>query len=154
MEINEITFAKAIKNGYKNWDNNEGRISQKEYWYFFLFNLLILPAKIIIYVFFATILSLCRIESEFAAKFLEPTFLLLLWIFVDYPLVNATKRRLNDAGYFNKFVWLGFIATPPVLFLIFASIEDGELLSVFSYIIGGGIIGFCALLYMLCQKSR
>lgn len=152
MEMNEITFAKAIKNGYKNWDNSEGRISRKEYWYFFLFNLLILPVKMLLYWLVVGLFS--ALVTGYSTKSIIIYLLLyLLWIVVDYPLFNATKRRLNDAGYFNKFVWLGLIATPPAMFHILTLIEGGELLSVFSYIIGCGIFGVCVLLYMLCQKS-
>lgn len=125
METNEMTLGKAIKNGYKHWDDSSGKMSRKEYWYFFLFNVLIFPIKIFLFLFFV---GLCAssMKSFNLNGMLLCIMLFAAWLIIDYPLFNATKRRLSDAGYLKGMVWMGLLP----------------------------LVGHCALLYMLCQTSK
>lgn len=151
METNEMTFGKAIKNGYKHWDDSTGKTPRKEYWYFFLFNVLIFPVKIFLYLFFMGLCVSFMKSFNQDGKWLY-LILFAVWLIIDYPLFNATKRRLNDAGYLKGMVWMGLFATPPAVVHIL-TLTDNPVFN--PYIIRVlAIFGLCALLYMLCQKSK
>ena len=142
MENNEITFLEAIKNGYRKWDDSTGRTSLKEYGYFFLFNLLILPLKLLLYFFCVSLVTLSMKGS--GHSFLTIPIIFFLWMFIDYPLLNATKRRLTDAGFSKRLFLLGIIAVPPVAFYSLVN----PILCVL------GLIALCCLFFMLFKEKK
>ena len=51
METKKITFGQAIRSGWKNCFRYKGRASRAEFWYFILFNAIVITALWVLFVF-------------------------------------------------------------------------------------------------------
>lgn len=94
----KVDFGKAITLYFKNYANFEGRASKSEYWWAFLFNLII--------------------------SFL-PLYLISLIAFI-VPSVSITVRRLHDIGKSGRWCLIGLIPIVGTIILIMWLIKDSD----------------------------
>ena len=73
---NKMTPIEVIKTGFIEFGNFSGKATRFEYWWFFIFTLIILSA----------------------ASVIHEKFAMLMYIIFLVPLVSVGARRLNDAG--------------------------------------------------------
>ena len=98
----------AIKNGFKNYSNYEGRIRRSECWFFALFNF------IIIFILFFSSISV--LHSYYYRPYVFIAYLDIIYVLVmTIPISSSIFRRLHDIGKsgYNIFVLIvpitGFI---------------------------------------------
>lgn len=102
-----MTLFTAAKYCLSNYANFEGKASRPEYWWFFLFVLLIAAVS----------------------KILHEQLYLLVGVLILVPLLAAGARRLNDSGYSGWWQLLflvpfGFV---PIFFMLaMESVEENE----------------------------
>jgi len=86
-----MTFVSSIKSGFKNFANYSGRASRSDYWYFYLFTLLInLPFKLLEHIDHELILILSVV-----------TLIILI-----VPFISLQVRRYHDVGLSGKWFLL------------------------------------------------
>lgn len=89
--------------GFKRYFDFNGKSTRKEFWYFFLFD-------VIIHI----LLGLLKGKFGESVEFVSTIYSMCIII----PYISLGFRRLNDAGY-NKFLFL-----IPIANLFFASMES------------------------------
>jgi uncharacterized membrane protein YhaH (DUF805 family) len=87
----QMSFTEAVEYCFKNWDNFEGRASRSEFWYFYLFNLLVV---ICLYPSLTVLSFLADDDLNFLFGWLLIPFLLISIM----PTAAAITRRLHDIG--------------------------------------------------------
>lgn len=107
-------FINAIKAGFKNYAKFSGVATRPEYWYWFLFNLLLAGIGYLV--------------SEWVQLW---TFQVLVLII---PTLSVTVRRLRDAGY--SWAWL-LLKMPGVIPLFIGFVAYYS--SLFRMTLGGGL---------------
>jgi len=86
-----MTFVSSIKSGFKNFANYSGRASRSDYWYFYLFTLLVnLPFKLFEQVDHELFLILLVVAS----------------IIIIVPFISLQVRRYHDVGLSGKWFLL------------------------------------------------
>lgn len=96
-----MSFTAAVKSVFSKYARFEGRATRSEYWYFALFNMLILAGLFILGIALAS-------ASSDAATFAG--VLLFIWFLaVIIPSIALTVRRLHDAGYSGWLYLLGLV---------------------------------------------
>ena len=86
-----MTFVDAIKSGFKNCFKYSGRASRSEYWYFYLFGILVnFPIKL-----------LEQVDHE-----LVLILLIVVTILIVVPTISLQVRRYHDAGLSGKWFLL------------------------------------------------
>ena len=103
-------------NALKNYANFKGRSSRKEYWMFFLFNIIFSIVLIIL----DSILGTAESQSE------TGIFYGLYSLFTLLPSLAVGVRRLHDIG---KSGWMAFVAFIPligVIWLLVLLIKEGD----------------------------
>jgi len=88
---NHMSFTEAVDYCFKNWDNFEGRASRSEFWYFYLFNLLVV---VCLYPF----LNLLTFLADHDLKFLYSWMIISFLIITIMPTAATITRRLHDIG--------------------------------------------------------
>tara|TARA_X000001036_G_scaffold219819_1_gene205756 strand:+ start:99 stop:602 length:504 start_codon:yes stop_codon:yes gene_type:complete len=109
-------FFDAVKNILiNNYAGFEGRASRSEYWWFFLFTLMIA-------------VPLTMIDGAlFGWEYEDPTW--ITWIFqlaVFLPTLAVGVRRLHDSGRSGWYLFVSFIPCVGIILLLVWLCEDGE----------------------------
>jgi len=112
-----MTFAQAIKHNFSKYASFEGRASRPEFWWWYLFTIIVFVAELIVLLVFVGISA--------ASNSLE--FLFVIWIVVMVlsalalvlPTISVQVRRLHDT---HNSGWLWWIQLVPyigtVVFLV------------------------------------
>ena len=100
----KMSFGDAIKYCFSNYANFKGRAARSEYWFFYLFTVLV-------YI---------------VANLLSPIlyFLALLALFV--PLIASLTRRLHDTGRAGSLAWLVLIPIVGAILILIWTCAEGE----------------------------
>lgn len=102
-----VSLFSAAKHCFINYSNFEGRASRAEYWWFFLFVLLIAAVS----------------------NILHEQLYLLIGVLTLLPLLAAGTRRLNDIGHSGWWQLLFLVplgAVPVFIMLAMESVEESE----------------------------
>ena len=108
---------KAVMHNYANFN---GRASRSEYWWLFLFQMLVfIPASIL-----DGVTGIALIDAGFGVTYGPFYILSLLGLFL--PALSAGVRRLHDSGRSGwwYFIWL-VPCVGPIILLVFL-IQDGQ----------------------------
>ena len=108
-----MDFISAIKSGLSNYFNFSGRASRSEYWYFYLFFIILSIAARIIDGFLQ-IYIIQPVETEFGSAGGTGLFAGLVNLGLLIPFLSLTWRRLHDldksgALFFIAFTCIGLI---------------------------------------------
>jgi len=106
----KMTFAGAVKSGIKNYSNFKGTATRTEFWYFYLFNVLLNMVTSTIDGFVSPV------DPNSAALPNGGPLYMLTNIILVIPNLSLTFRRFHDAGYSAK--WLLLWAAPVVAFFV------------------------------------
>lgn len=97
-----MTFAAAVQSGLKNWINFKGLASRAEYWYFQLFLLLVL----IVTNTFDALMFPIDPKATMVEQFFAAPASLISSVLLMLPSLAMQGRRLRDAGFSAKWLWL------------------------------------------------
>ena len=122
-----MTFADAVVSGFKNYFNFRGRASRPEFWYWFLFTILI---SIVATTLEAVLWPVPTVQDEWLQlqnSLSQPTPITnFLAIALLVPNLSVTARRFHDAGFSAKWLLLQLI---PIAYGVFAAIGAISILS-------------------------
>jgi len=96
-----MTFTQAVKSGFRNYTNGQGRAVRSEYWYWQLFVVLVSIAVQILEFILSAAFGLPERHPLFVGMDLAVRFAFFL------PNISVTIRRLHDTG---RSGWWMFIA--------------------------------------------
>lgn len=106
----------AVKKCFKNYATFNGRASRSEYWYFYLFNFIIVNVLSI-----ATVI----VDEESASA-----FFLILWVLYSFitflPSLAALTRRLHDVGKGGQNIFLLLVPIIGPVIIIMDLCKEGE----------------------------
>ena len=107
-----MSFTEAISSVFKKYFEFDGRARRKEFWYFYLFSLIV--SLFIVYI-------LGIFLSERTVKILDGLFSLVVLI----PTLSLTWRRLHDIGKSGASFFLVLIPIVGIIILIVRWAKDG-----------------------------
>ena len=135
-----MTFGAAIKSGFQNLTNFNGRARRSEFWWFYLFLFLVsIPLTLLSMIpalgAFASLdwtstAETAEVTDQQVADFVGALLLsygiaIVLSLIVFFLLLAVWVRRLHDAGYSGQWLWLS-AAGLGVVPLIFACFEGNR----------------------------
>ena len=134
IELPKVTFISAVKYGFSNKCLIKGRIRKSEFWFFFLFTVLIfIPTLIFFIVYNKAILEILGIyHSKDGQKYtiIWPIIvlgaLLLINIVLSFPLVPLSIRRLHDTGRAGYYLLLIFIPIAGIIVIMIFLLKDSD----------------------------
>ncbi len=100
-----MNFLEAVSNALKNYRNLHGRASRAEYWYWYLFVVIVNLLTSIPVIYTAMMVS----EAQYALVLPFATAQLALAIFLITPTITVTARRLHDTDLSGWYMLLFFI---------------------------------------------
>ena len=103
----KMTFADAVKSGFKNFSNFKGTATRTEFWYFYLFNVLL---NVVTYTFDLVI------DPNTAGSATGGPLYLISNIALILPNLTMAVRRFHDAGISGK--WMFLWVLPFAAFLV------------------------------------
>jgi len=135
-----MSFGQAIKSVFSQYATFTGRARRSEYWWFYLFSLLVsLPVQIFFFVMFlaafAPVLESADSNGQYSEVALEdidwglfavgivPMIIVGLVFFL--PSLAVMVRRLHDTGRSGWWWLIGFVPGGSVVILVFA-VLDGQ----------------------------
>ncbi|MFM1993720.1 MAG: hypothetical protein RL537_409 [Actinomycetota bacterium] len=122
-----MSFADAVVSGFRNYFNFRGRASRSEFWYWFLFTVLI---SIVATTIESVLWPVPVVQDEWQQlqnSLAQPTPLTnILGIALLVPNLSITARRFHDAGFSAKWLFLQLI---PIAYGVFAAIGAISILS-------------------------
>jgi uncharacterized membrane protein YhaH (DUF805 family) len=166
----QVNFGQAIKSGFSNYVNFRGVASRSEYWYWVLFTTIV---STVLGMVDSAVGGLQHLGAETAFGQSQFTLLGNVWSFATLlPSLGLFVRRLRDAGYSLKLLWLyaipfGFgvaalIAALPALVSQMSRFETGGV-DWAPFVLGGillllsavaaTIVGILFIVW-LCQPSK
>jgi uncharacterized membrane protein YhaH (DUF805 family) len=99
-----VDFFQAIKNGFKNYLNFRGTATRPEYWYWVLFTAIV---STILGMIDSAVGGLLRQSMDYSQGSSQFTLLGNIWSLATLlPSLGLFVRRLRDAGYSLKRLWL------------------------------------------------
>jgi uncharacterized membrane protein YhaH (DUF805 family) len=106
-------FVAAIKSCFRKYATFSGRAPRSEYWFFFLFNLVVMTAAVFLDVQLGTGIDLDSSGSQTGV-------ITLAWYIIEIlPSISVSVRRLHDrnrSGWWYWFVFLPIVG--PIVLLI------------------------------------
>jgi uncharacterized membrane protein YhaH (DUF805 family) len=106
----KMTFADAVKSGLKNYAKFKGTADRREFWYFYLFNVLLNMVTSTLDGFIAPGAAGASGLSSGGPLYMLTNLILVI------PNLTMTVRRFHDAGHSGK--WLFLWLAPVAAFLI------------------------------------
>lgn len=115
-----MTFADSIKSGLKNWSNFKSTATRTEFWYFYLFTILLNMVT-------TTLDSIIAPGTDMtgAAMAGAGPLYLITNIALVLPNVSLAFRRFHDVGISGK--WLFLWALPAIVFFVGGGLGLAEL---------------------------
>ncbi len=104
----KMTFAEAVKSGIKNYSNFKGTATRTEFWYFYLFTVLLNMVTTTIDSFISPSGSGSLSMSSGGPLYTFTNLVLIV------PNLSLAFRRFHDAGFSAK--WLGLWLVPIIAF--------------------------------------
>lgn len=114
----EMGFIQAIKNVFVNFADFSGRARRSEYWFFRLFNFLVIFTVFILATPFV-------MNNEEEGAIILVLLLILYFLIAIIPGIAVTVRRLHDTGKSGVNILLGFIPiVGPILMLVYLTTDS------------------------------
>lgn len=125
-----MTFGQAVKHVFSNYATFRGRASRSEFWWFYLFNVIVtLVISIPYYVGLAQsagTMTTDPVTGEVTGGSLSGLavfgiILLVGWLLITFiPIIAVSVRRLHDGGRTGWWWWLNLLCfVGPIILLIF-----------------------------------
>ena len=118
--MNKISFVEAVKSAFVNWNKFKGAASRREYWFFVLFTVLLgIVLSTIESVIWPPVETTDLIESINQPTPISSVMALILLI----PTLSITSRRLQDAGWSGKWLFLYLAPLVPLALGVFGVVN-------------------------------
>lgn len=106
-----MTFGQAVKSGFQNSFSWKGRASRSEYWWWYLFMVLVmLPFNLLYFPSYVNVMVLGA--TDISAVFNWAFWLLLIvGIVLFFPSLSMLIRRLHDTNRSGGWFWIQLIPT-------------------------------------------
>ncbi|MBW8880922.1 MAG: DUF805 domain-containing protein [Asticcacaulis sp.] len=115
-------FGQAIQSAYKNYFQFNGRASRSEFWWFYLFNLLVVIAGLVFFMIVGAATSGQGQDAQ-AGVGIATGLIGLVWgLFVlgsFFPTLSLIVRRLHDSDKSGWFLLLIFVPFGGIVLLVF-----------------------------------
>ena len=108
----KVPFFSATINCFKDYINFSGRIRRSEYWFFFLFNNIVIYIIIIfLNLFMNGVIAYDYVRDHFNEPGANSMIILLnLYFFgIILPTISSTVRRLHDVGKKGEYIFIGLV---------------------------------------------
>ena len=105
-------FGQAVAYCFKNYANFNGRAGRSEYWFFYLFNVLLVIAAILVIGIVGAITHAGILTGLLYLVFVVASLGLIL------PGIAVTIRRLHDTDHSGWWVWIALVPLLGVILLI------------------------------------
>lgn len=115
-----MSLMQATSNVFKNYANFNGRARRSEYWYFYLFNVLV---SIAVWILGAIITA---ISQAAAGLFITPAILFLYSLATIIPNLAVTCRRLHDVGKSGAYMFFFLLPFVGAILVWVWSFQDGQ----------------------------
>lgn len=113
------SFSTAVKRFFQKYATFSGRASRSEYWWFMLFNFIIVMALYIV-TMMLLVSSVDPVTGEPGMAFLLPLILMSLYgLAIFIPSIALAVRRLHDANFSGFMYLLAFVPLANVAVFIF-----------------------------------
>ena len=150
----KMTFAGAVQSGFKNFANFKGKATRTEFWYFYLFSVLL---NIVLSTFDALFAGG---SNAMANSFTTPGPLYLIAnVLLIVPQLSITVRRFHDAGFSGKWLllWIlpvaAFVATALLTYAatskLTADSTDAEVANVLAAFVPALLLSLAVSLFQL-----
>ena len=116
-----MTFSQSIKSVFSKYADFSGRATRSEYWYFYLFNFLMVMVYYI--ALFAMLVSGSRDSS--AVGYLS-VMIIIYALVMTIPSLAVTVRRLHDTGHSGWWIFLNLIPVIGSIVLFIWLITDSD----------------------------
>lgn len=111
-----MTFSESITTCFRKSFSFEGRASRSEYWYFYLFEFIVV-----------LLLEMMIIGSIGAPLYDFLNILLTFFSFACLPAsISVCVRRLHDTNHSGWNVWWGLIPIAGALYLLYLTVKKGD----------------------------
>ena len=125
-----MTFGQAVSSGFKNYTVATGRASRSEFWYWYLFFVLV-TAIPYVWLFVALVSTAASTPSVVASATLFPNALLVLVVLaLAYPSICLQIRRLHDTNRSGFWWWIGLVpfvgSIILIVFFLLPSVDEGN----------------------------
>ncbi len=117
-----MTFTKSIENVFKNYANAKGRASRSEYWWFFLFLIIMSISIGFIAGFIAGVCVGSGIGDETTITIIAQVIAWTFALLTLCPHICVSIRRYHDSGHSG---WWYFVPIMNTILLFYRS-EEGE----------------------------
>ena len=125
-----MTFGQAVKHVFSNYAPSRGRASRSEFWWFYLFNVIVTFVLSIPYYIglaqSAGTMTTDPVTGEMTGGSLSGLavfgiILLVVWLLVTIiPIISVSVRRLHDGDRTGWWWWLNLLCfVGPIILLIF-----------------------------------
>jgi uncharacterized membrane protein YhaH (DUF805 family) len=121
----KMTFAGAVQSGLKNYSNFKGTATRTEFWYFYLFNVLL---NIVTTTFDSFMVPASTSGMGMGMASGGPLYLITN-IALILPNLTIAVRRFHDAGFSGR--WIFLYAIPTAAFVL-AIVTSGSKLASFN----------------------
>ena len=124
----QVPFGEAVKRAFSQYCCFSGRASRSEYWWFYLFNILIVTALQIIQVI--AIGGAAASGSYGGAMAGAGIFAILQWIWsivALLPGLGLFVRRLHDIGKGGGWIFIGLIPIVGAIVLLVFACQESEM---------------------------
>ena len=118
----QVSFGEAVTRAFANYCNFEGRASRSEFWWFYLFNIIIIFALSFFQGLFAGALGF---DSGMSNLFRALEFGYGLGVFL--PQLGLCVRRLHDIGKSGWYLLIGLIPLVGAIVLLVYYCKDSEM---------------------------
>jgi uncharacterized membrane protein YhaH (DUF805 family) len=118
--MNKISFIDAVRSAFVNWNKFKGAASRREYWFFVLFTVLLgIVLSTIESVIWPPVETSDLIEAINQPTPITSVSALILLI----PTLSITSRRLQDAGWSGKWLFMYLAPLVPLALGVFGVIS-------------------------------
>ena len=115
-----MTFGQAIASAFNNYANFNGRASRSAYWYWYLFNFLVLLIPAIWF----------NIESSSKQGFIGTVLFIIVSLALALPTIAVEVRRLHDTNRSGGWWWIQLVpfagSIIMLVFMLLPSVDEGN----------------------------
>lgn len=117
-----MTFGQAVSSGFKNYASAQGRASRSEFWYWYLFYVLVLAIP---YIW-----NLVTLSTTSNTNIFPVALLVLVSLGLIFPTICMQIRRLHDTNRSGAWWWIALIPfVGGIILLVFflsPSVNEGN----------------------------
>ena len=123
----QVPFGEAIKRAFSQYCCFSGRASRSEYWWFYLFNIMI---NAFLYIIMLFMIGASVASGSYGGVAAGMIFSILQWIWCIVALLpglGLVVRRLHDIGKGGGWIFIGLIPIVGAIVLLVFACQESEM---------------------------